>query len=84
MSDLFPDTRRREGPNRVATRGPPWRKLYMVGQMYRTVRNLAARGVRQRYPNARPGELRRHLANLLMGEELASRVFGTLQNRNSP
>ncbi|MBI4789019.1 MAG: hypothetical protein HY782_18460 [Chloroflexi bacterium] len=57
-------------------RAPAWRKLQMVGEMNQTVRMLALAGLRQRFPNATPAELRRHLADLLLGEELAARVYG--------
>ena len=57
---------------------PPWRKLALVGQMNATVRLLAAQGLRQRYPQADESEIRRRLAGLLLGEELAARVYGPL------
>ncbi len=57
---------------------PPWRKLALVGQMNATVRLLAAQGLRQRYPQADEPEIRRRLAGLLLGEELAAQVYGPL------
>jgi len=59
-------------------RAPPWRKLYMVAEMNRTVRELALLGLRRRYPNEPPERLRRRLADLLLGEELAARAYGPL------
>ena len=52
------------------------RKLHMVEQMSLTVRALALSGLRGRYPLAGEAELRRRLANLLLGAELAARVCG--------
>jgi hypothetical protein len=57
---------------------PPWRKANMLGQMYATVKQLATQGLRQRHPDASEDELRRRLADLLLGEELATRVYGPL------
>ena len=57
---------------------PAWRKLAMVGQLNDTVRALALSGLRQRNPLASPEALRRMLADLLLGEELAARVYGPI------
>jgi hypothetical protein len=57
---------------------PPWRKVAMVDQMNQTVRTLALSGLRQRYPQADPDELRRRLADLLLGPALAAKVYGPL------
>jgi len=81
MTRLFPDTSPEaeavliEGLRRL----PPWRKLEMVGQLNRTMRQLLLIGLRQRYPEASPQELRRRLADLLLGPELAARVYGPLE-----
>ena len=55
---------------------PVWRKLALVGEMNRAVRDLALAGLRQRHPNDSPAQRRRRLAGLLLGEELATRVYG--------
>lgn len=39
---------------------------------------LALAGLRAQYPQATEAELRRRLASLLLGEELARRVYGDL------
>lgn len=57
---------------------PPWRKLHMVGQLNQTVRTLALSGLRQRHPQTTAQELRRRLADLLLGPDLAIRVYGPL------
>ena len=55
---------------------PVWRKLALVGEMNRAVRDLALAGLRQRYPNDSPAQRRRRLADMLLGKELAARVYG--------
>ena len=52
--------------------------LHMVGQLNQTVRMLVLSGLRQRYPEAAPQELRRRLAGLLLGPDLAARAYGPL------
>jgi len=55
---------------------PAWRKLDMVAQLNQAGRDLALIGLRQRYPHASPQEIRRRLADLLLGPELAARAYG--------
>ncbi|MBI5302275.1 MAG: hypothetical protein HY868_09065 [Chloroflexi bacterium] len=57
-------------------RAPSWRKMEMVGELNQTVRMLALAGLRERYPDASDAELQRRLADLLLGEKLAARVYG--------
>jgi hypothetical protein len=57
-------------------RMPSWRKMALVSEMNRAVRILAMAGLRQRYPEDSPERQRRRLADLILGEELASRVYG--------
>ena len=56
----------------------PWRKLRMVGQLNQAVRTLALAGLRQRHPRASEAELQRRLADLLLGADLATQVYGPL------
>ena len=55
---------------------PAWRKLELTAEMGRTVRTLALAGLRQRHPEDTPAQRRRRLADLLLGEDLAERVYG--------
>jgi hypothetical protein len=55
---------------------PAWRKFKMVGDLNATVKQFALAGIRQRHPNATAREANRHLADLLLGEELAALVYG--------
>jgi len=81
VSVLFPDTR----PEAEAVlldllrQAPPWRKLHMVAELNRAVRTLALSGLRARYPEASPEELRRRLADILLGPELAEKAYGPLE-----
>ena len=58
---------------------PPWRKLELVGDMTEAVRTLALAGLRQRHPDDTLEQRRRRLADLVLGPELAERVYGPLQ-----
>jgi len=55
---------------------PVWRKFELVSELTVTVRQFALAGLRERFPNASPGELDRRLATLCLGPELAERVYG--------
>ncbi len=57
---------------------PTWRKVELWGQLNATARALALSGLRARYPQASEAELRRRLADLLLGADLAARVYGPL------
>jgi hypothetical protein len=63
---------------------PAARKLEMLGQMNAAARQLALQGLRARHPGASEAELRRYLADLLLGPELATRAYGPrpLEARN--
>ena len=62
---------------------PAWRKLQWMEDLNRTARHLALLGLRRRFPEASEAELRRRLASLLLGEELATRVYGPLPDTGS-
>jgi len=80
MSVLFPDTSLEAEKMLIdlLRKAPPWRKLEMLCQMNQTVRAFALSGLKQRYPEATPEELRRRLADLILGSELATCVYGPL------
>ncbi len=61
---------------------PAWRKLELMEDLNRTARMLALAGLRDRHPDASPQELCRRLADILLGEELAEKVYGPLQKSN--
>ena len=78
MTTLSPDTSPRIEQIQIERlrHMPVWRKLALVGEMNRAVRDLALAGLRQRHPDDSPAQRRRRLAALLLGEELAARVYG--------
>jgi hypothetical protein len=55
---------------------PGWRKWELMEDLNRTARELALAGLRRRYPEAGLEELRRRLADLVLGPELAAEVYG--------
>jgi hypothetical protein len=55
---------------------PPWRKLEMVGQMNAAVQTMMRSGLRECYPKDSPQMIQRRMADLLLGEDLALKVFG--------
>jgi hypothetical protein len=57
---------------------PAWRKLRMVEDANRSVKDLLMTGLRQRFPNDSPGALRRRLADLWLGPELSAVAYGPL------
>ena len=80
MSTLSPDT----SPEMEAVllammrRTPPWRKMELMDQLNSMAREFAMGGLRKRHPTAGEAELRRRLADLLLGPELALTVYGPL------
>ena len=58
----------------------PTRKMHMLAQLNASARTLALTGLRARYPQASEAELRRRLAGLLWGEELARKIYGELDH----
>jgi len=57
---------------------PVWEKWQRMAQLNRSARLLAMVGLRRRHPAATEKELRRRLADLILGPELATRAYGPL------
>jgi hypothetical protein len=80
MTALFPDTH----PKMEALQIELWRaasptqKMQMLAQLNQSARLLALAGLRSQYPQAGEAELQRRLAGLLLGEEIACKVYGGL------
>jgi hypothetical protein len=55
---------------------PAWKKISMVDSLNETVKSLAISGIKQRHPEATPEQIRRMLAELMLGGELARKVYG--------
>jgi len=64
---------------RLLREAAPWRKMEMLAGLNASAKALALSGLRQRHPGATESELRRRLAGLLLGEELARKVYGKPQ-----
>lgn len=76
LSDTSPESER--VLIELMRQAPVWRRLEIVAQMNETVRLLILSGLRQRHPHATPEELRRRMADILLGPELAKRAYGPL------
>jgi hypothetical protein len=59
----------------IIQRMPSWRKIALVDDLNETVKVFAISGIRQRYPDASPEQIHRRLADLMLGPELASKVY---------
>ena len=55
---------------------PVWRKLQLMSGLNDMTRILALGSLRQQYPQATADELHRLLASRLLGQELATAVYG--------
>jgi hypothetical protein len=80
MSTLFPDTHPKMEALQIQLwrQASPTRKMEMLAQLNASARLLALTGLRSQYPQASAEELRRRLAALLLGEELARKVYGEI------
>ena len=64
----------------IYRRMPAWRKIQLVFEANEMSRALALAGIRSRHPQAGPEEIRRRFLGLSLGEELATRVYGPLED----
>ena len=55
---------------------PSWRKFQLWNDLNMAMRHVALAGLRERFPAASPEELRRRLATILLGPELATQALG--------
>lgn len=80
MSTLFSDTHPKMESLQIELwrTADPTRKMQMLAQLNQSARLLATAGLRSQYPRASESEIRRRLAGLLLGEEIASQVYGAL------
>ena len=78
MTALFPDTHPKMEALQIQLlrQASPTRKMNMLAQLNASAHLLALTGLRSQYPDASEAELRFKLADLLLGEELARKVFG--------
>ena len=59
----------------IIRRMPAWKKMSIVDDLNETVKTLAVSGIKQRHPHATPEQVRRMLAELVLGAELAHKVY---------
>lgn len=58
----------------------PAKKMEMLTQLNSAANELAMCGLRKRHPDASQEQLKRMLASLLLGEDLAKKVYGDLED----
>lgn len=56
----------------------PAQRLEKVAQLNQTAKMLALAGLKSRYPDDSPDNLKRRFADLVLGTELAYKVYGPL------
>jgi hypothetical protein len=80
MTALFPDTHPKMEALQIELwrTASPTRKMQMLAHLNQAARLLTLAGLRSLYPRAGEAELQRRLAGLLLGEEIASKVYGEL------
>lgn len=78
MSALYSDTHPKMEALQIELirRMPSWKKFAMVDSLNETVKTLAIGGIKQRHPEATPEQIRRMLAEIMLGAELAQKVYG--------
>jgi len=81
MSALFSDYRPKIERLQIELirRMPAWKKFALVDDLNETVKAFAISGIKQRHPEATPESIRRMLAELMLGPELARKVYGELE-----
>lgn len=77
MSALFPDTHPKMEALQIELlrRMPAWKKISIMEGLNETVKTLAISGIKQRHPAATPRQIQRILADLMLGAELARKVY---------
>jgi hypothetical protein len=81
MSVLFPDTDPKMEAIQIQLirRMPSWKKISILEGLNETVKMLAVSGIKERYPQATPQQIHRMLAELMLGAELARKVYDHAQ-----
>jgi DNA-binding HxlR family transcriptional regulator len=81
MNDTYSDTHPKMEALQIGLlrKAPGWRKMEMLNSLNEAARGLALAGLRRRYPGASPDELHRRLADLLLGEVLARKVYRAVE-----
>ena len=82
MSALFSDTHPKMEALQIQLwrQATPTRKMQMLAQLNASARLLALMGLRLQYPQASEAEIQRRLADLILGDELARKVYGEISH----
>lgn len=77
MSALFPDTHPKAEALQIdlIRRILAWKKLAVLDSLNETVKTLALSGIRERHPDATPQQVHQVLAELMLGADLAQKVY---------
>jgi hypothetical protein len=77
MTALFSDTHPKIEALQIQLirRMPAWKKISLVNDLNATVKAMAVSGIKQRHPYATPEQIHRMLADLMLGAELARKVY---------
>ena len=77
MSAYFSDTHPKIEALQIELirRMPSWKKFALVDDLNETVKAFAKSGIKQRHPDATPEQIHRLLADLMLGAELARKVY---------
>ena len=80
MSALFSDTHPKMEALQIQLwrQASPTRKMQMLAQLNQSARLLVLAGLHSQFPQASEDELRRKLAGLQLGEEIACKVYGKM------
>lgn len=78
MSALYSDTNPKieQMQIEIIRRMPSWRKFAIVADLNETVKVFALSGIKRDHPEASEAQIRRLLAERMLGAELADKVYG--------
>lgn len=78
---LYPDTdpEAERVQLEIYRRMPPWKKMQLVAEANDASRALVLAGLRSRHPDASEAEIRRRFFGIWLGEDLATEVYGPLE-----
>jgi len=78
MSALYSDTNPKieQMQIEIIRRMPSWRKFAIVDDLNETVKAFALSGIKRDHPEASEAQIRRLLAERMLGAELADKVYG--------
>jgi hypothetical protein len=82
LSALFPDTHPKMETLQIQWRrqATPTRKMHMLTRPNALARLLTLAGLLSQYPQAGEAEIQRILASILLGDELARKVYGEISH----